>query len=145
MVLSINFCIGSLLSSRSVIVREGAVLKTVAAMFALWRRCFQRTTTTDGMFIRDAPLMNHTYDTEQGLIVSADHYWGIMASQGLHGYRETCDERRPNDWFNTQYEDAVSIDVKRGGMSINHDYTTSMYTEGTKYIDSDGRLLDNYK
>ena len=115
---------------------------------SVFRRCLRQNREHDGMFIRDAPLMNRSYDTGNGITVDVDLFFGIRASQALHGYREPTVGMvgGDNDWWNAQYDEEVDIDVRRGGMRINHNYRTSMFTEGTKYIDiRDGKLLDNYK
>ena len=93
-----------------------------------------------GSIIRNAPLMGHQYDTEQGLILSTDTAWGIMCSQAFHPYVNTSDATPRGDWYETSYEDADSIDLSNGGMPLNHNYKKSMYTEGLKWIDTDGKL-----
>ena len=107
-------------------------------MFRLIRRCFQMNAAAsmpqDGI-IRNAPLMGHQYDTEQGLILETDVAWGIMCSQALHNHvNPTCDATPRGDWYDTAYEDPESIDLDNGGMPLNHNYYTSMYTEGIKFI-----------
>ena len=109
-------------------------------MLKLLRLCFQMHEVAQGSIIRNAPLMGHQYDAGEGLYLSADAAWGIMCSQALHPYVNTSDATPRGDWYDTSYEDAESIDLNNGGMPLNHNYYTSMYTEGVKYIGPDGKL-----
>ena len=148
--------IGSLFVSRSCAVKV-AVFETVAAMsfiLKVFRRCLHASAAVDaqrqeqdGVFLRTAPFLGRDHDTGEYIRIADTTYMGISAVQAFHGYVEPTIEMIDADeqWWEWQYGEQVHFDVQRGGMRIGHNYDRSMFVEGLKYIDNDGRFLDNYK
>ena len=81
--------------------------------------------------LRNVSLMGQ-YDAGGGVHLDSETVWGMRASQALHhcieGNEET--DEGGGEWY----------DISRGGMTLGHSYSSSMFTEGIKYYGHDGRL-----
>ena len=90
--------------------------------------------------LRNVPLMGQ-YDAGRGIHLESQIAWGINAAQALHGCIEGNEETDEGggEWYDYK-ETGRTIDISRGGMTLGHSYSSSMFTEGIKYYGHDGRL-----